>query len=198
LVERKREATMNVLTLQEIPRVKAGLAAKLETKDLDEIGQERLYLATRAKDLLGYTALVSDVTGEVVVGKREGKLTEALCTLDIEVLDTGTVIDYQISKAIEETREYAKTHLRDYATGYFSFATWSKTELGQYTQAIPEFVLDKAIRIKEAIPEVRFHVQHMSNPKADPFLVASLPGYDQEIYYIEAWDEPRFEGRVGR
>jgi len=189
---------MNVLTLQDIPRVKAGLSLKVDPKELGEVEQERLYLATRAKDLLGYSAMVSDVTGETVVGEREGELTEALRALDIDVLDTATVIDYQLSKAQEETRDYAFSHLRDYATGYFTAAAWNKTELSKYTQPIPEFVIDKAIRIKEQFPEVRFHVQHMSNPKADPFLVASLPGYSNEVYYIEAWDEPRFEGRVGR
>src|SRR5690242_15962430 len=136
---------MNVLTLQDIPRVKAGLTAKPTTRDLSETEQERLYLATRAKDLLGYSALVSDVTGERVVGTREGKLTEALRALEMDVLDTATVIDYQIAKVVEDTREHACSHLRDYATGYYSFASWQKTELGKYTQAIPEFVLDKAI-----------------------------------------------------
>ncbi len=189
---------MKALTLQEIPRVKAGLVAVADRKDLSELDTERLYLATRAKDLLGYTALVQDVTGEAAVGKREGKLTEALRVLEMDSLDTATVIDYQIAKVVEDSREHAFSHLRDYATGYYSMASWVNTELSQYQRPIPEFVLDKAIRLKEQIPEVRFHVQHLSDPKADPFLVASLPGYDQEIYYIEAWDEPRFEGRVGK
>jgi len=189
---------MKTITLQDIPRVKAGLSVKPNAKELDEVQQERLYLATRAKDLLGYSALVSDVTGERVVGTREGKLTEALRALDMEVLDTATVVEYQIAKVFEDTRLHAFAHLRDYATGYYSFASWQKTELGKYDQAIPEFVLDKAIRLKEQLPEVRFHVMHLSDPKADPFLVASLPVYDAEIYFIEAWDEPRFEGRVTR
>jgi len=186
------------MTLQEIPRVKPGLSASVGVKELNEVDQERLYLATRAKDLLGYSALVANVTGTKVVGKTEGKLTEALRLLEMEVLDTATVVEYQIAKVFEDTRDHAFSHLRDYATGYYSFATWQKTELGKYDQAIPEFVLDKAIRLKEQLPDVRFHVMHLSDPKADPFLVASLPNYDAEIYFIEAWDEPRFEGRVAR
>lgn len=185
-----------LLTLQDIPKVKAGLSVRPDAKALDEVNQERLYLATRAKDLLGYSALQADVTGEVVIGKKEGKLTETLRALDIEVLDTGTVIEYQLMKLTELNREVARERLNDWATGYFSSASWAKTQLDQYTRPVPEFVLDKAIRIKEQLPEVHFHIQHLQDPKADPFLVASI--YGGEVYYIEAWDEPRFEGRVSK
>ena len=38
-------------------------------------------------------------------------------------------------------------------------------------------------------------MQFLSEPKADPFLIV----YDgKEIYYLTAWDEPGFEGRVRR
>lgn len=182
---------MNI-TLQDIPRVKAGCTAKTAMRELSEVDQERLYLATRAKDLLGYSGLVADVTGEVAVPKL-GPLAEALHTLDIQTLDTSTVIEYQMQEMVRATREKILGGLDDWAVGYFSEAGWSKTSLESYEQPVPEFVLEKAIRLKEKLPEVRFYVQHMRDPKADPFLVAS---YGREIYYVEAWDEPRFEGRV--
>lgn len=184
------------ITLQDIPRVKAGCAAKREITGLSEVDQERLYLATRAKDVLGYAGLIADVTGETGEMVKPGKLAETLVRLDIDVLDLGKVIDYQMQELVNATRAHIVTNLSNWAHGYFSEAGWTRTELSSYVHAIPEFVLDKAVRLKEALPEVRFTVQHMRDPKADPFLVAYL-GND-EIYYIEAWDEPRFEGRVSR
>jgi hypothetical protein len=190
---------MTHIMLKDIPRVKAGLCVATVGRELGELDQERLYLATRAKDLLGYTALVRDVTGEGQVGDKEGKLTDALRTLDIQVLDTSAVIEYQLQELTRENREVAQERLRDWAIGYFTPASWAKTELKSYNRPVPEYVLDKAVRLKEQLPEVQFHVQHLSNPKADPFLVASVgSSYGNEIYYIEAWDEPRFEGRVTR
>lgn len=46
------------------------------------------------------------------------------------------------------------------------------------------------MQIKEACPDVVFHVHHMTDPKADPFLIAQL---GRELYYVEVWAEPRFE-----
>lgn len=183
-----------VLTLADIPRVKAGCSAKRDSKTLGELDQERLYLATRAKDVLGYHGLVADVTGEVGQLVKPGPLLEGLKELDIELLDTGVVIEYQMQEMVRATKEkILDGNLDDWAKGYFSEAGWTKTALPAYKQPVPEFVLDKAIRIKEKVPDVQFHVQHMREAKADPFLVAHL---NSEIYYIEAWDEPRFEGRI--
>lgn len=181
------------MKLAEIPRVKAGTAAQVGVKELNEVNQERLYLATRAKDLLGYAGLIADVTGAAKVGEDSGKLTEALRTLDIQVLDTATVIEYQLDERIRRTREVIHERLRDWATGYFHEADWTKTALTSYKRPVPEFALDMAVRIKEQLPEVTFYIQHLNDPKADPFLVAA---YGDEIYYVCAWDEPKFEGRV--
>ena len=35
--------------------------------------------------------------------------------------------------------------------------------------------------------------RHRAGVKADPFLIAKL---GEEIYYVEAWDEPRFENSL--
>lgn len=184
-----------ILTLQDIPRVTPGFSAKRDLRELDDLGKERMLLAQRAKDVLGYGGLVAEVTGDVSSAVKEGKLTAGLRSIGIEVLDIGRVIDYQMQEMVRMTREKILSDLDDWTHGYFTEAGWSKTALESYTQPIPEFVLDKALRIKEVVPNVKFHIQHMREPKADPFLIAHL---DSEIYYIEAWDEPRFEGRVGR
>lgn len=186
---------MNTIRLEDIPRVTAGCTTKVELKELDELGKERLLLATRAKDVLGYGGLVAEMTGNVSHNAKEGKLTAALRSLGIEVLDVNKVLDYQMQELTRMTRERIVEDLASWAHGYFREAGWQRTDLSSYHEPIPEYVLDKALRIKEAIPSVRFSVQHLQEPKADPFLVAYC---DDEIYYVEAWDEPRFEGRVTR
>jgi len=181
------------MKLVEIPRVKAGDRAKKQVKELSELNQERLLLATRATDLLGYNGLMADVTGETQF-VTPGPLAEALRALEIEVLDTATVIEYQMQEMVRATQEkILDGNLDSWAYGYFAEAGWMKTPLNTYTHPIPEFVIDKAVRIKERAPEVKFYVQHLRDPKADPFLIAYV---GKEIYYVEAWDEPRFEGRL--
>ena len=183
------------MKIAEIPKVKAGTSANVGVMELNELDQERLYLGTRAKDLLGYSGLIADVTGRPRVDQETGKLTECLRTLDIQVLDTATVIEYQIEEIVRRTREVIQERLSDWATGYFHVAEWSKTSLQSYKRPIPEFALNEAVKIKEQLPEVQFYIQHLSDPKADPFLVAKL---DEEIFYVCAWDEPKFEGRIVR
>ena len=180
------------LTLTDIPRVRPGTLPEAELK-LSDLNAERMKLATRAKELLGYTALTADVTGQRAIGITTGKLTECLLKLDLKVLDTASVIQYQLEEMTRRNHEFIVNNIDSWAGNGWrtSLGSWQKTELSQYDQPIPEFVLDKAVRIKEALPEVQFNVQHLSDPKADPFLIAIL---GKEVYYVDAWDEPRFEG----
>jgi len=122
-----------------------------------------------------------------------GKLTETLLKLEMDVLDANMVIDYQMEEIGRRTKEVAVERLKDWVSGWFTVASWQHTLLSEYKRPVPEFVLDKAIRIKEVLPEVQFYIQHLSDPKADPFLVAKN---GDEIYFVDAWDEPRFEGRI--
>ena len=174
------------MLLTDIPRTKAGVA--VAEKPLGN--SERDLLAAEARMKLGYTALIDDASGAKSLGKLTGTLTEALLRLDIDTLDTAAVLRYQVEEAGRKTIEKIHERFDQYVHGYFSPATWEHTKLGEYKQPIPEFVIRKAIQIKDAVPEVDFYIQHLSEPKADPFLVARL---GEEIYYIEAWDEPRFE-----
>lgn len=180
------------MKLIDIPRVQVG-AKMSPAREIDGLNSERAKLATRAADLLGYKTLAEHMSGRVSVAATEGKLTETLKSLGIEVLETKAVIGYQMEEASRITAEKIKEDFRDWVAGYFVAATWSHTELSNYEKPIPEFVIDKAVRIKELLPEVTFRIQHMNDPKADPFLVAIL---GKEIYYIEAWDEPRFESSL--
>lgn len=179
------------MTLHEIPRVKAGTCVAIA--ETQEVNPQIKSLAQRAKDLLGYVGLHANVTGSRLLGKTTGPLTEALLKLEIEPLDTGSVVKYQCEEMARKSEESICENFSQYTSGYFTTATWDRTRLDKYERPVPEFVINKAIQIKEAVPEVTFSIQHMSDPKADPFLLATLNG---EVYYIEAWDEPRFEGTL--
>src|SRR4029077_1004367 len=153
-----------VITLQDIPRVVPGCTAKMTMKGLSELDNERLLLATRAKDLLGYGGLVSEMTGDMGARSKEGKLTLTLRSMQLEVPDLNRVIDYQMQELVRVTREKISEELSQWTHGYFLEAGWARTDLASYKQPIPEFVLDKALRLKEALPEVRFSVQHLQEP----------------------------------
>jgi len=182
------------MKLSDIPRVKAGIALAV-AGDLTELSGERGKLAQRAADLLGYRKLADHVSGRGSLAVEAGKLAVALHGLDLQVLDADSVISYQMEEAGRRTREKINEEgLSKWVSGWgMTAASWSHTDLKKYDRPIPEFVLDKAIRIKEALPEVEFRVQHLNDARYDPFLVAIL---GDEIYYIDAWDEPRFEGAL--
>jgi hypothetical protein len=183
------------MKLADIPRVRAGCNAGVQDRNYDELQKERLALGTRAADLLGYRGLVRDVTGESTLVKP-GELAATLNSLGIETLDIGAVLTYQMEEAGRWTRQKIEEgNLDDWTHGYFSPATWQKQSFADYTKDIPEFAVDLAIRIKEANGDVKFSIQYLSEPKADPFLIAYI---DKEIYYVAAWDEPGFEGRAPR
>lgn len=177
------------MKLADIPRLKAG-ASLASSTELTEMGGERSRLATRAADLLGYRILANHISGKTVAAADKGQLTETLRSLEIDVLEASAVVDYQLAESSRITKEKISDSFREWTIGYFHPAEWHHTPLSEYERPVPEFVLNKAIRIKEALPGVVFHIHFLSEPKADPFLIAQC---DKEIYYIEAWDEPRFE-----
>ena len=55
-----------------------------------------------------------------------------------------------------------------------------------------KFVLRKAIQIKIATPGfLEFFVEHIG--KEDPFLIVR---FLEKEYYVEVWDEPKFESQL--
>lgn len=190
-----------MLKLQDIPRCKPGQEVDFEKSQLSNIDQERLDLGRRAASLLGYRTLKSEVTGQVVVPIEEiGDLGKTLMTLDIEVLDAASVFRYQNEEVCRRNTEWCLEQLRGnqlsrMVSWGWSLSTWQHTKIADYSQPVPEFVLHKAVQIKEKLPATEFHIVHLSDPKADPFLVAVL---GKELYFIEVWDEPRFEGRIAK
>lgn len=183
--------------LTDIPRIHVGQSVAVVGAEHTD---DRANLAVKAKSLLGYRALMHEVSGAVDSSTDIGKLGKTLLELDVEVLHPGSVIEYQVNEAARRTKQELNRLLtanqleRVFSWG-FSAAKWEYTEISKYSEAIPEFVLNKAVGIKESCPDVKFYVHHLNDPKADPFLVAVL---GEEVYFVEVWEEPRFEGRMTR
>ena len=74
---------------------------------------------------------------------------------------------------------------------------WQLVLLCSYRRPIPEFVLETACRISDRMPRATFSVEELVRDRrvSDPFLVvqAGTPDTVQEIFYVEVFDEPRFE-----
>lgn len=76
----------------------------------------------------------------------------------------------------------------------------SSRSVPQYTRYVPFHVLNKALQVKAALPnvgigveELTFKAEDIPKPEPDPFLFVELNG---EMYYIEAWDEREFEAKA--
>lgn len=198
VVTREQKRTM----IQELPRV---------IPVFEEPSAESEKLAKEAMRVLSYRGMLTFNAG--------GKLQEALQNLQIETLDPVAVYEYQIKfgraeelKSVifveqqlndddeseeddedeEEDEEEEPVRARVGGRGY----SWVKVPIARYAKAIPEFVVRKAIQIKKALPEVKLFIEELQYDP-DPFLVATCENENfTEQYYIEVWEEPKFEGRL--
>jgi len=69
---------------------------------------------------------------------------------------------------------------------------WRMHALCDYTQPVPEFVLQTALDIQKAHPDADFSICTLEENRVvvDPFLVLHGQGRD---YYLEVWNEPTFK-----
>ena len=70
------------------------------------------------------------------------------------------------------------------------FPTWERVPLAGYQEDVPLHVLERAVAIKKQLPGAEFYVEQRAK---DPFLIVKC---DEEEYYVEVWQEPRFEARL--
>jgi hypothetical protein len=68
------------------------------------------------------------------------------------------------------------------------FPTWERVPLPEYQDDVPLHVLEKAIAIKKQLAAAEFYVEQRAK---DPFLIVKC---DEDEYYVEVWQEARFEG----
>lgn len=166
-------------------------------------------LAKQAQRVLGYGGLLTFTAG--------GRLQAVLENLGIEILDPSAVFEYQskygnaeLSEPVrfydsesddddddedeeeEDDRPRAKKKVKSAGR---QNSSWNRVGIAEYVKAIPEFVVRKAIQIKEALPQVQIFVEELRRDP-DPFLVICFEGENYfEEYYVEVWEEPKFEGR---
>ncbi len=151
-----------------------------------ETSKDILELAEKAKTVLGYSVL-----------RNRTLLRDVLCELEIEVLDPKIVKKYM--------EEVARSKNGVLGGDW----RWGALTLAKYTEPVPEFVLNKAIQVAERLeelylkPQMELRVHYFTNDDRevypDPFLSVKLGFYSgYEMYYIEVWDENKFEGRISK
>jgi hypothetical protein len=172
-----------------------------------ESTKEQQKLAREAKRVLGYSGLLSYTAG--------GRLQAVLESLEIEALDPQSVFEYQIQYGTatlsipvtffeevedddDDEEEEDDDVVRPVKRRNKSDTTdrWGRVPISEYAKAIPDFVVNKAIQIKQSLPQVKLYVEELQKDP-DPFLVAVFQCDEYiEEFYIEVWQEPRFEGRI--
>lgn len=143
-------------------------------------------LAMDAEKLLGYGVLRHRMG-------LESPLLDVLAKLEIEPFVQDTVERYKfemlVYAAAEVRRQDEERHVEPWAR---RGARWERGPIQKYQAPIPEFALEKALQIKRECPEARFEIDAL-HVVPDPFLVVSLGDGRDGRYYIDVWDEPKFE-----
>jgi hypothetical protein len=138
--------------------------------------KDRLKRASLARLALGYKELsiaVAETRTRLTLEDVEVGLKEA----GVQVFDNGDVSRY-------------KTKVREQN---WRVGEWVTDHISLYDQPIPEFAIDTALLVKQAIPEAEFSVEHFVHWRVyDPFLSFRVPGVRRR-FVIEVWDEPDFE-----
>ena len=135
----------------------------------------RIKRAALARLALGYQEL------SLAVGETRSRLTirdveEGLRQAGVQIFDNKDVGRYK-----------AKVRNDNWNNG-----SWWTTPIEEYDQPIPEFAIDTALHIKQAIPEATFSIEHFVHWRTnDPFLSFKVPG-GQRRFVVEVWDEPEF------
>lgn len=90
----------------------------------------------------------------------------------------------------------------DAGHGTRTIRKWKRYNLSGYQDAIPEFVLQRALLIEERTPLASFYIDQLvegeENNQApvrqpDPFLVVTL---GHESYYVDVWEEKEYEASL--
>lgn len=166
---------------------------------MTEIKRESVGVVNFDEITLGVGAEAAELLGYEVLQSRQVEVTEAtpilkvLSELEIEVLSQRDVKQYKH----EHQREIAQKTFADWmalptsdwnSTRYTAPA-WRELPIKEYKEAVPEFVLQKAIQIKKAVPGCVIAIEHLEE-SPDPFLIVhtdmgSSYKTPTETYYVE-------------
>lgn len=179
------------------------IAARLRIEDGDE-GILATMMREDAEKLLGYK--VREANSQNAGSSEYKPLRAALGELQIEVLNVHDVREYMLHKVYEVERKKL-AHERDTGVAPRGLSSdpgacwahdlyWAEQPLNKYDGNVPDYVLNKAVALKRACPEVEFVVVHLTETP-DPFLLAYIPSKKwswqrDEAFFIEVWDEVEF------
>jgi hypothetical protein len=150
-------------------------------------------LALKVEAVLGYSHLRKRL------GIDPGSLAYTLNELGIQPFRSEDVNRYKREKSAKtEHLVRAAYRKRAHRELYFAVppgtyvqATWHTVPLRDYDGEVPEYVLSRALEVKEKMPNAEFEVQELRVAKRyDPFLIVYC---GRERFYIDAWDEKPFE-----
>jgi hypothetical protein len=174
--------------------------------EVESVNEAMTTLAESAKSVLGYDVLAK-ITAKAATVECTG-LRAALKSLDIEVLLASDVRKYMKERQIEQTVANMQKWIEKFAADdeigqwvRFDGPAWVRAKIAEYKEPVPEFVLAKAVQIKQAFPECEIWVESLKD-HPDPFLSVGIPDTKYtwsdptELYYVEVWEEPKFEGRL--
>lgn len=178
-------------------------AIKRESAPAPSLNDESIALGQKAEEVLGYSALKK--ANSACVETAELQLAHGLKVIGVEILNLADVKRYQF----EHMRDVAKRKFAEWLNSSdlntFYCPAWGLSKISEYREPVPQFVLNKAIQIKEAVPQCDIFIEYL-NESPDPFLVAQIRKekiYDWgkchevvESYYVEVWDEPKFESTL--
>lgn len=147
-------------------------------------------------DYLGLVYSRATKKGEDKKHSPKGKRTGRREDLESEEDDESESADDEPDRRVEVSRAINQSSSRALLK-----MGWIRIPLNMYDEEIPVHVLDRAISVKEHIPEAKFYVVSFDPERAnaqiaildDPFLEVTV---GSESYYIDVWDEPDFEAKL--
>lgn len=187
-----------MLTQKQIHREVRALHQLMALPSVPQPKENLRTLAEDAADILGYNVLLHK--------HSVGRLTRALLKLEIEVIPMADVLAYQqkmgqphhdliamIGDEVVELDDDEDDEESD-DDDEVSDKAWNRTEISHYHKPVPEHVINKAVQLKRELPNVNLFIEELGDRRVkDPFMVARL---GKEQFYIEVWEEPKFEGRL--
>lgn len=155
---------------------------------------ESTCIRSRASELLGYKIKESQESSTEIP-----PLATAIAKAGVDILDFHDVLLYQ-NDVMHDARvaEIGRIESRiGQSMPWHSLSEWTETELPKYSGYVPDFALEKALKIKQEFPTASFFIQRLEN-NPDPFLIVRSGGgawNSDENYYLAVWDEPGFAKR---
>ncbi len=178
---------------------------------MTEIRRESIGSVNFDEITLGIGSEAAELLGYEVLSKKQSEVTEAtpimkcIAELGIDILNEADVKQYQHEHQREIAQktfaEWLAMPATEWRSSSYSAPTWrTTTTIKEYKEPVPEFVLHKAIQIKKAMPDCGVMIEWLDE-SPDPFLVIqtampNLYSTPTEKYYVEVWNEPKFEGTI--